>query len=267
MDPIPQRLDGKVALVTGANGEIGRVLIAALLDAGACVAGVTRTKHYSGVLRGRADHNKPGLFLVRADVRREQDVRRAVSLTLQKFGKIDILVNNAGARGPTAPATKVTLAAWQEVIETNLTGSFLFARECLKHMARRRQGNVINISSVVARWAYPLRASYAASKAGLVSLTLTLAQEMGAANVRVNAISPGPVAGAAVQGVLKARAGALGVPLREMERRFLRPAALGRMVTPEDVSHMVLFLCSGLAHNLTGQIIDVSAGYGLYPGM
>jgi NAD(P)-dependent dehydrogenase (short-subunit alcohol dehydrogenase family) len=261
------RLEGRVALVTGAAGDIGSIIVADLLDAGASVAAVVRSKHSRQPWAARAGSKKPQLIFIRADVRNELDVRQAVRLTLRQFERIDILVNGAGARGPTAPVIKLSLKEWQKVMDTNLTGPFLFSRECLKHMAKRRQGCVINISSVVARWAYPLRASYAASKAALISLTWTLAQEAGAAGVRVNAISPGPVSGEAIRGVLSARAKALGISTKEMERRFMRPAALGRMVTPEDVSRIALFLCSDSARNITGQVIDVSAGYGLYPGM
>jgi NAD(P)-dependent dehydrogenase (short-subunit alcohol dehydrogenase family) len=260
------RLEGRVAIVTGAAGEIGAAIVANLLDAGASVVGVIR-RQPARWLAGRANGDDRRILLVHADVRNERDVKRTVSVAVRQFGKINILVNNAGARGPTAPVTKLSLKGWQELIDTNLTGPFLFSRECLKHMAKRREGQVINISSVVARWAYPLHAGYAASKAALISLTWTLAQEAGQANVRVNAICPGPVEGKALQGVLNARAQALGLSAEEMEQRFMRPAALGRKVTPEDISRMVLFLCSDAARNLTGQVIDVSAGYGLYPGI
>jgi len=153
------------------------------------------------------------------------------------------------------------------VMDTNLTGPFLLSRESLKHMARRREGRIVNIASVVGHWAYPLRASYAASKDGLLSLTLTLAQEAGEVNVQVNAVCPGPVAGDAIETVLAARARALGISIEKMREQFMRPAALRRMVTPRDISQTVLFLCSDAARNITGQVIDVSAGYGLYPGM
>jgi NAD(P)-dependent dehydrogenase (short-subunit alcohol dehydrogenase family) len=255
-------LGGQVALVTGAGGEIGAEMVRTLLEAGACVAGVVRRSRPAV-----PPPNRQRFLLVRADVRSETAVRRAVRSTLDRFGQIDILVNNAGARGPTVPITSLSLNAWREVVETNLTGPFLFARECLKVMTSRRYGRVINVASVVARWAYPLRAPYAASKAALLSLTWTLAQEAGAHHILVNAICPGPVEGRAVENVLAARARRLGISARAMRQRFLRPAALGRMATVEDVSRAVLFLCSDAARNITGQVIDVSAGYGLYPGI
>jgi NAD(P)-dependent dehydrogenase (short-subunit alcohol dehydrogenase family) len=260
------QLENRVAIVTGAAGEIGTALVSTLLQAGASVVGVVRRRLPRQSAIG-ADGDHRGLLVLRADVRNQQDVKRAVSQAVRKFGKIDILVNNAAARGPTAPVTKLRLKDWQDVIDTNLTGPFLFSRECLKHMMKQNEGRVINISSVVARWAYPLRAPYAASKAALISLTLTLAQEAGGANVQANAICPGPIEGRALQGVLSERARALGISADEMERRFMRPAALGRKVTADDISRMVLFLCSDAARNVTGQIIDVSAGYGLYPGI
>lgn len=259
-------LTGLSALVTGAGGELGGEIAAALLRAGASVAWVGRR---GGRLKSRAQGLRAPLdrsLFVTADVRREHDVARAIRSVVRHFGRVDILVNNAGARGPTAPVGQITLAEWQEVLDTNLTGAFLFARECLPHMLRQREGRIVNISTVVSRWGYPLRAAYSASKAALNNLTLTLAQEAGASNVQVNAICPGPVAGPALEGVLAARAKALGVPLAKMRKDFMRPAALGRAVTPEDVSTLVVFLCSRRARNITGQIIDVSAGYGIWPG-
>ena len=255
-----------VALVTGASGEIGGAIASSLLAAGASVVGVGRNRTR---LEQRIKSLGVGLsrsLLMCADVRIERDVRRVVQATIRRFSRIDILVNNAGARGPTSPITRVTLKEWREVLDTNLTGAFLFSRECLNCMAARRQGRIINISTVVSRWGYPLRSAYTASKAALNSLTLTLAQEAGEFNVQVNAVCPGPVAGKALDEVLKSRAEALGISVRKMREQFMRPAALRRAVTVDDVARTVLFLCSGAARNITGQLIDVSAGYGIWPG-
>ncbi len=123
------------------------------------------------------------------------------------------------------------------------------------------------MSSVAGQHGYPLRAAYAASKWGVIGLTLSLAQEGGAAGVRVNAICPGPVEGPGLQGVLVERAEKLGVPVEEMRQRFLRPLALGRPVTEEDISRAVQFLCSDAAANITGQVLNVDAGFGLWPAL
>ncbi|MGH9327326.1 MAG: SDR family NAD(P)-dependent oxidoreductase [Terriglobia bacterium] len=258
---------GNVAIVTGAGGGLGSAIAFGLIEAGANVVWLGRRKRALMRQLTLLKDGRERSLVIAADVRSEGEVRDAVRATIRHFGKVDILVNNAGARGPTEPLIRVSRRAWQEVLETNLTGPFLFSRECLKHMERRRKGSIVNISSVVGHWAYPLRAPYAASKAGLISLTLSLAEEAGAANVRVNAICPGPVEGKAVEQVLGARAMALGISIEKMRQRFVRPAALGRMVTPEDVRNVVLFLCSKGASNITGQVIDVSAGFGLWPRM
>ncbi|MGH9344360.1 MAG: SDR family NAD(P)-dependent oxidoreductase [Terriglobia bacterium] len=259
-------LKDQVALVTGASGEIGTAIALALLEAGASVVWAGRNLQRMRAQAAGSDFDAGQSLLVRADVRVERDVRRAVAAAMKRFGRVDILVNNAGARGSTTPLAQIKLKEWRDVVETNLTGAFLFSRECLRHMARRRRGCIINISTVVSHWAYPLRAPYAASKAALNSLTLTLAQEAGRLGVQVNAICPGPVTGEALERVIQSRARTMRVPLETMREQFLRPAALGRAVTAEDIAHAVMFLCSEAARNITGQIIDVSAGYGLWPG-
>lgn len=266
----PDQLKERVAIVTGAGGEIGGAITRALLEAGASVVMTGRNLRRLEASAQRLkksgfDGNR--ILLLQADVRAEEDARRAVAETIKRFGRLDILVNNAGARGPTAPITKIKLDDWREAVDTNLTGAFLFSRECLKHMERRRAGRIINISTVVARWAYPLRAPYAASKAALNSLTLTFAQEAGRFGVTVNALCPGPVAGEALDRVIALRAKTMQIPLKHMQERFMQPSALGRAVAAEDVARAVLYLCSEDARNITGQIIDVSAGYGLSPGM
>jgi NAD(P)-dependent dehydrogenase (short-subunit alcohol dehydrogenase family) len=266
MGPPEHELAGKVAIVTGAAGGLGRALALELLRAGANVAWVVRREKDIRRLPAAGRAKSGCSLVVRADLRKESDVCRMVRDVLRHFGHIDILVNNAAVRGPTIPAAKLSLKAWQEVIETNLTGPFLCARECLKHMARRRSGKIINISSMAGRMAYPLRVSYASSKWGLIGLTMTLAQEAGASNVQVNAVCPGPVDGPAMDEVIERRARVLGVSEQRVRRQFTRAAALERMVAPADVCRLVLFLSTDLARNITGQVIEVSAGYGLWRG-
>lgn len=258
-------LPDKVAIVTGAGGDVGRAITHDLLGAGARVVWVGRHVRRLRALVDMPPEQKDRSLMIRADVRSEEDVRRLVRVSTRRFGRIDILVNNAGARGPTAPVTKLRRSDWDEVLDTNLTGPFLCARECLKHMMPRGQGCIVNIASMAGLMAYPLRAAYAASKWGLVGLTLTLAQEAGASNVLVNAICPGPVDGPVMDSVIAKRARAVGVSAEAMRQQYVRPSALGRMVDARDVSRMVLFLCSDAARNLTGQVLEVSAGFGLCP--
>ncbi len=257
---------GKVAIVTGASGQIGQVIARDFLEAGSRVAWVGRRQGELESAIDRLPDGRDRSLAIRADLRSEPDVRRMVRAVLKHFGQIDILVNNAAQRGPTAPATQLGLKDWRLVLETNLTGPFLCARECLRHMARRGEGRIINMSSMAGRMAYPLRASYSASKWGLIGLTLTLAQEAGASGIQVNTICPGPVEGPVMSEVIARRARALGVSERKVREQFLRRSALGRMVTAEDVSRLVLFLCSDAGRNITGQAIEVSAGFGLWSG-
>ena len=192
-------------------------------------------------------------------------MRSLVDAVMARWGHLDVLVNNAGIYLQ-ADAIVTTETAWNRLLAVNLTGAFLCARECLKHMLRRREGHIINIASVAGRRAYPLRLAYAASKWGLIGLTLTLAQEAGARNVLVNAVCPGPVQGPVMEQVIARRARSLRIPAREVRQQFLNSAALGRMVSATDVSSLVLFLCSQAARSLTGQVIEVSAGFGLAMG-
>jgi NAD(P)-dependent dehydrogenase (short-subunit alcohol dehydrogenase family) len=254
--------NGRVAIVTGAGSGIGKAIALGFLKSGAQVAGVGRRAATANSLRDFREYGRQFLW-VRADVSREAEVRRSVKRILQKFGQVDFLINNAGVRGPTTPVGSLSTNDWHKVLETNLTGAFLVARECVKAMVQRRQGRIINISSTAGRVAYPFRASYSASKWGLIGFTLTLAQEVGPYNILVNAVCPGPVEGVAMDEVIEARAKALGLPVKKIRAQFVSSTALGRMVTAEDVSDTILFLCSERARSITGQVIDVSAGFGL----
>jgi NAD(P)-dependent dehydrogenase (short-subunit alcohol dehydrogenase family) len=186
-----------------------------------------------------------------------------VNTALESFGRIDILVNNAGITGPTAPVTNQTRDAWDEVLAVNLTGAFLCARAVIPHMVERHSGKIINISSIAGKMAYALRSPYAASKWGMLGLSCTLAQELGPHNIQVNAICPGPTAGPRMTGVIAGRAKELGLTVEEVERTYVEGTALKRMVDPNHVAAAVIFFCSGDGNSITGESLDVSAGYGL----
>jgi NAD(P)-dependent dehydrogenase (short-subunit alcohol dehydrogenase family) len=200
---------------------------------------------------------------VRTDVTDEEQVRGMADVTLRVLGRIDVLVNNAGVVGPTAPVPDVNRAEWQAVLDVNLTGPFLCAAAVLPAMMRQRSGKVINIASIAGKIAYALRSPYAVSKWGLIGLTLTMAKEMAEHNIQVNAICPGPVAGPRMDGIIARRATELGQTTEEVTEFYLRSMALHRMVQPDDVANLVAYLASPAGDNITGQALEVTAGWGL----
>ena len=197
------------------------------------------------------------------DVSDEAAVEQMVAATLKEFGRVDVLVNNAGAIGPTALATEVTRKDWDHTLAVNLTGAFLCAKAVLPQMIERRQGKIINISSVAGHIGYPMRSPYAASKWGMIGLSQTLAAEWGAYNIQVNTISPGPVRGDRIEQVIHRRAEQSGRSIEEVTKEYTSKLALGRWVEPEHVAATAVFLASSESDSITGQVIQVSCGYGL----
>ena len=195
------------------------------------------------------------------DVSIEAQVDSSVERTVAELGPIDLLVNNAGITGPTAYAHDVSRSAWDDVMCVNLTGAFLCSKAVAPSMIQRRSGKIINISSVAGKMGYALRAPYCVSKWGLIGLTLTQANELGQYNIQVNAICPGPVEGERMQALLQKRAHQQGKSIDDVKREYVSNTALGKMVQEEDIASMVSFLASSEANHITGQAIDVSAGW------
>jgi len=257
------KLKDQAAIVTGGGRGIGRAIALTLASEGANVLVSGRHREtLDGTAREIEQLRSRSLVTV-TDVSQESQVEEMVQAALQAFGRIDILVNNAGIVGPTAPVTGVALEDWDEVMAVNLTGAFLCAKAVATHMIERRSGKIINISSIAGKRAYALRSPYAASKWGMIGLSATLAQELGPHNIQVNAICPGPVAGERMQAVISRRARELGLSESEVERTYVEGTALKRMVDPDHIAAMVLLLASEEGSSITGEAIDVTAGYAL----
>ncbi|HJZ69852.1 MAG TPA: SDR family oxidoreductase, partial [Blastocatellia bacterium] len=171
--------------------------------------------------------------------------------------------NNAGIAGPTALVPRVSLKEWEHTISVNLTGAFLCAKYALPHMFKRPAGCIINITSIAGLQAYAFRSPYCASKWGMIGLTQTLAEECGRYNITVNAIAPGPVRGPRIERVIRDRAKELNLSFEEMERQYVEPTALKRMVDEEEIGAMAVFLASEEGRNITGETLNISAGYRL----
>ena len=251
----------RTAMVTGGGVGLGRKISLALSEHGYRVA-VTDIEGVEETTRDIEDQGGEALA-IDLDLTRPQQIERAVATILDQWGCIDVLVNNAGIAGPTAPVSEVTLEDWEHVIAVNLTGSFLCAKAVYRHMMARRSGSIVNISSMAGRIGLPLRAPYVASKWAVVGLSRTLAVELGPYNVRSNAICPGPVEGDRIERVLRDRCLATGLSDAEVRAEFTDHIALRRMIPPEDIADMVLFLASDASRSVTGQAIHVCAGLNL----
>ena len=185
---------------------------------------------------------------VQADVSAEEDCKRLAQAARDAFGPIGILVNNAGQTRD-GLAMRMSLQQFQSVLDINLTGTFLMCRSVLPDMTKARQGRIINLTSVAGLYGNAGQVNYAASKAGVVGLTRSLAKEMASRQITVNAVAPGFIDTDMTQ--------ALSGPVRESA---LKAIALGRFGQPEDIAGVVAFLASPAASYITGQVLEVSGG-------
>jgi NAD(P)-dependent dehydrogenase (short-subunit alcohol dehydrogenase family) len=256
----------KIALVTGGSQGIGKAISEKLLAAGSAVAIAALDDNRLQETAAEFESKKLRFKCYGADLAEELQIDSLVKCVIRDFGPVDILINNAGITGPTLPAHEISTNDWDRTLGINLRTAFLLSRAVVPSMIQRKGGTIINISSIAGKMAYPLRSPYAASKWGLIGLTLTQAQELGPHNIRVNVICPGPTRTEMIDSVIRARAEAAGVDVATMLQEYTRATALKRMVLPEEVADLVLFLCSPESGAITGQAIDVSAGYGFRIG-
>lgn len=194
------------------------------------------------------------------DLTKPSQVDAAVRRVMDEWGRIDVLVNNSGIEGPTAPLIDVSLEDWNRTLAINLTGAYLCNRAIAPHMMERKSGCIVHISSLAGLIALSLRAPYVVSKAAMSALTPTLAVELGPYNIRVNAICPGPVEGDRIRNVIKHRSESTGRSPEDFEQEYIETSVLNRMVQPEDIANMAVFLASPEANNITGQTIRVCGG-------
>lgn len=241
-------LTGQVALVTGASRGIGRAIAVRLAECGASIAAVARTiEGLSGTLEAiRAAGGTAEAFA--GSVADPKDVERIVAEVEAKFPKVQILVNNAGVTKD-GLMLRMEDSAWDDVIDTNLKGTFLFCRALGVMMIRQRYGRIINISSISGIMGNPGQANYSASKAGIIGFTRTVARELGSRNITVNAVAPGFI-----------ETQMTDVMSGETRDAALGKIPLGRLGTPEDVGNIVAFLASEAASYVTGQTITVDGG-------
>jgi len=199
----------------------------------------------------------PDHLAMGADVADAAAVDRCFEAIEEELGGLDVLVNNAGIAGPTAPVEEISLEDWKKTIDIDLTGHFHCLRRAVPLLKQAEDGAIINISSVAGRLGYAYRLPYAAAKWGIVGMTKSLSVELGRHGIRVNAILPGIVKGPRIERVIQDRADEVGVGFEEMKQQYLDKAALGRMVSQQDIADMALFLVSPMGRNIAGQALSV----------
>ncbi|MFQ5610497.1 MAG: SDR family NAD(P)-dependent oxidoreductase [Anaerolineae bacterium] len=259
-----QLLENKVAVVTGGGRGIGREISLACANAGADVVLAARSEAPLQETRAEIEALGRQALAVPTDVSDPASVQRCAERVLDHFGRVDVLVNNSGVGGPAAPLWEIDLADWQETFAVNVTGVFLCCRAFLPSMVSRRSGSVIIIGSMTGKRPLLNRTPYAASKLALVGLARTLAWETGPYGVRVNVISPGPVAGARLDWVFQMQAEKEGISVEAARQRLAAASPLERFVPGADVANAAVFLASDLAGSTTGEDLNVSAGIAMY---
>jgi 3-oxoacyl-[acyl-carrier protein] reductase len=236
-------LEGKTALVTGASRGIGRAIAAELASAGAAVI----IGYRSGKDEAEALATELNARAVQADVSSAEDARRLV----EEAGDIDILVNNAGLTRDGLLA-RMSDDDWRTVIDTNLSSVFYTCRAVTRPMMKKRAGSIVNISSIVGVHGNWGQTNYAASKAGIIGFTKSLARELGSRGVRANVVAPGYV-----------KTQLTDVLPEDATQAMLQNTPLGRLGEPEDIAGAVRFLCSDAAAFITGEVLLVDGGLGM----
>ena len=246
-----KRLEGKVSIVTGASRGIGRGIAVRLAQEGAKVVINHRGSAEGAEETARLIREAGGeALVVQADVSRMDEAQRLVQETINAFGQVDILVNNAGTTRDTL-LMMMKEDQWDVVVDTNLKSVFTCCKAVARPMVKRKFGRIINISSVSGLAGQGGQTNYAASKAGVIAFSKSLAKELGSRNITVNVVAPGFVPTALTEGIL-----AEGDNLQ----RAVEATPLGRLGTPEDVAGAVVFFASDDASFITGQVLSVDGG-------
>ncbi len=242
------KLEGRVALVTGASHGLGHACALALARQGASVALAARNQQKLDELARQiaAAGGRAAAFPI--DVADEEQVKAGIKAAIAQFGKIDILVNNAGITKDQL-VMRMKRADWDAVLNTNLTSAYLCTQQVIGSMLKQRWGRIINITSVFGQMGQAGQANYASSKAGLIGLTMALARELASRNITCNAVAPGFI-----------ETSMTAVLSEEFKQNAVKQIPLGRVGTPDDIANAVVFLASEEASYITGHVLNVNGG-------
>jgi 3-oxoacyl-[acyl-carrier protein] reductase len=241
-------LSGRIAFVTGASQGIGRACALKLATAGAIVAVAARNQDKLNELVNEITTAGGKAAAYALDVTDEDQVKSTIKAATAQFGKVDILVNNAGITRDQL-VMRMKRADWDAVLETNLTSAYLCIQQVTSSMLKQRWGRIINITSVFGQMGQAGQANYAASKAGLIGLTMAVARELGSRNITCNAVAPGFIETPMTD--------VLG---DEFKQNAAKQIPLGRVGSPADVASAVAFLASDEASYITGHVLNVNGG-------
>jgi 3-oxoacyl-[acyl-carrier protein] reductase len=241
-------LQGRVALITGASQGIGHACARALAREGATVAVAARNRQKLDDLVAEITTagGKAEAFVI--DVADEDQVKSQIKKALAQLGKVDILVNNAGITRDQL-LLRMKRTDWDTVLNTNLTSAFLCIQQVIGSMLKQRWGRIINITSVFGQMGQAGQANYAASKAGLIGLTMAMAREVASRNITCNAVAPGFIETSMTAALSE-----------EFKQNAVKSIPLGRVGNPEDVANAVRFLASDEAAYITGHVLNVNGG-------
>ena len=241
-------LNGRVALVTGASQGIGRACALVLAQRGATLALAARSEDKLNAVAQEITNAGGQAGVFKMDVGAEDEIKNGIKAAITQFGKVDILINNAGITRDTL-AMRMKRADWDDVINTNLTSAFVASQAVMSSMLKQRWGRIVNISSIFGQMGQSGQANYAASKAGLIGLTMALARELASRNITVNAVAPGWIQTAMTADLPK-----------ELTDQVTKMIPLGRAGTDVAVANAVAFLASDDASYITGHVLNVNGG-------
>lgn len=243
----------KVALVTAGAAGIGHALVTAFDREGYRVHTCDIDEAAIDRLAGQND----SVTAHHTDVADPGAVAALIETIAQREGRLDVLINNAGIAGPTAPVEEISNEDWQRTVAVDLSAAFYCCRAAVPLIKAQGGGSIIFMASNAGLFGYPFRLPYAVSKWGLIGMTKTLAMELGADQIRVNALCPGSVNGERIDGVIQRDARQRGVSEEEIRRVYQRQSSMRCFVNPQEIASMALYLCSAAGARISGQTIAI----------